>query len=200
MSVGTTSGKFVPSKAHSFSVDDSSSIPSTTLTSHIPIPHISEQVHFQPSLISEPVHYEPLHFFEQVHFLPLISPQTTNPNVTIPSPTPTQSEILTYILIPTPQQYFPLSFLSQLTHSEPLNSEAPIIEPKIGYDTESDVDFIPSQTKHLNPTLTRHPFKLTFTLSLWMNYFSSLKARLLSNWTLSPRFALLTQTFLKCVL
>lgn len=51
-SARTTSGKSVPSEAHSLSIDKTSSIPSITLTSYIPIPHIFEQVHFQPSLIS----------------------------------------------------------------------------------------------------------------------------------------------------
>lgn len=62
-SARTTSGKFVPSKAQSFSIN-SSSIMSTTITSPTPIPHIFEQVHFQTSS----------------------SPQTSNPNVTIPPP------------------------------------------------------------------------------------------------------------------
>lgn len=89
-SAGTTYGKSVPSEAHSLFVDTRSSILSTTLTSPTFIPHI----------------YEP------VHFLPLTSPQTTNPNVTIPPPSPSHSEILTSILIPTHQPLFPLSLLS----------------------------------------------------------------------------------------
>lgn len=62
--------------AYSPILEFGSSIPYTTLTSPTPIPHISEQVHFQPSHVSE-----------QVHFQTSYAPQITNPIVTIPPPT-----------------------------------------------------------------------------------------------------------------
>lgn len=79
-SAGTASGKIFPSETRLLTFDNSSSIPSITLTSYVPFPHT----------------------FVEVNFLSLSSPLTTNTNVIIPSPSTSLSEILTFSLVPTP--------------------------------------------------------------------------------------------------
>lgn len=88
----TASGKFIPYETRLLTVDNSSSITSTPLTSYVPFPHT----------------------YLQGYFLPLSAPQTTNPNVTIPPPSPPLSEFRIPILTPTPQPLLPYHLLSQL--------------------------------------------------------------------------------------
>lgn len=85
-SAGTILSKSTSSKAHLYSIDSSSALPSTTLISHTPNPNISEQVHSTPHIF-EQVHSELAYTFEQVHFQTISAPQTTNQNITTPSPT-----------------------------------------------------------------------------------------------------------------
>lgn len=82
--------------------------------------------------------------------------------------------------MPTPQPHFSLSFLSQLTHYEPLNSNAPIIKLEIDSDTESDVELISLPYKTLKPYSDQTYFQTNTHLTPWDELFQQFEGEVVS--------------------
>lgn len=128
------SGMTAPSEARHPNVVYSSCISTTT-----PFSSISFPCFYLPSTtLSHNIPYvlEPISF----------SPQSPNPNITIPSPLVSISEILSSTISPTPQPLLPPFLVSHIIQPEkpqpltPTHSDIPIAESYIDFDTKSEVD------------------------------------------------------------
>lgn len=185
LSVGTVISKRVPFKTHGHSIDNNSSFPSTTILSPTNNPSTfglrtnpcqttsittSTKTSQLEQVLSEIVPAKP----------PVSTPQTINPNVTIPLPTSSPFETLTYNIIPTPQPQLP-SQLSQLENPysptlsknhQPENTT--LHEP---HDSDSNTLIIESYYKDYDSVY----FKPTSVPHLWMNCSCNSKVRLLTN-------------------
>lgn len=110
-SAGTAFETIAPSKPRRLTIFYSSSISTTKSFLSISFPHISLQGF---SLPSTTLSYNVPYFLKLVPYEPIhtSTPQSSNPNIIIPSPSPSTSEILTSIISPTPQPILPSFSLS----------------------------------------------------------------------------------------